>query len=83
MDEQLQFKLQLEMQCKEGFEKMIRLYQIEGDRKSRQDAENKRIESSQKITLLKQALKRYQELRVDTEDVESSKFIAHVLFTGK
>jgi hypothetical protein len=64
---QLEFKLSVEKQYKEGIEKMAKLYQIEGDRRSRQDAESKRIESNQKIQLLKQALKRYEDLHVDTE----------------
>jgi hypothetical protein len=64
---QLEFKLSVEKQYKEGIEKMAKLYQIEGDRKSRQDAENKRIESNQKIQLLKQALKRYEDLHVDMD----------------
>ncbi|KAH0557046.1 hypothetical protein GP486_005163 [Trichoglossum hirsutum] len=64
---QLEFKLSVEKQYKEGIEKMVRLYQLEGDRKSRADAESKRIESNQKIQLLKQALKRYEDLHVDME----------------
>ncbi|KAI9871591.1 MAG: Serine/threonine kinase, partial [Pleopsidium flavum] len=64
---QLEFKLSVEKQYKDGIEKMIRLYQMEGDRKSRADAEGRRIESNQKIQLLKQALKRYEDLHVDME----------------
>ena len=64
---QLEFKLSVEKQYKDGIEKMVRLYQIEGDRKSRADAENRRVESNQKIQLLKQALKRYEDLHVDME----------------
>ncbi|EGE05620.1 AGC/PKC protein kinase [Trichophyton equinum CBS 127.97] len=59
---QLEFKLSVEKQYKAGIEKMVRLYQDEGDRKSRADAEGRRIESNQKIQLLKQALKRYEDL---------------------
>ncbi|KAK2808302.1 hypothetical protein FQN50_004861 [Emmonsiellopsis sp. PD_5] len=62
---QLEFKLSVEKQYKDGIEKMVRLYQDEGDRKSRADAEGRRIESIQKIRLLKQALKRYEDLHVD------------------
>lgn len=67
---QLEFKLSVEKQYKAGIEKMVRLYQDEGDRKSRSDAEGKRIESNQKVQLLKQALKRYMDLHVgiDTAD---------------
>lgn len=64
---QLEFKLSVEKQYKDGIEKMVRLYQIEGDRKSKADAEGRRIESNQKIQLLKQALKRYEDLHVDME----------------
>lgn len=62
---QLEFKLSVEKQYKDGIEKMVRLYQLEGDRKSRAEAEGRRIESSQKIQLLKQALKRHEDLHVD------------------
>lgn len=65
---QLEFKLSVEKQYKDGIEKMVKLYQMEGDRKSKADAEGKRVESNQKITLLKQALKRYEDLHV--ADVE-------------
>jgi hypothetical protein len=65
---QLEFKLSVEKQYKAGIEKMVRLYDVEGDRKSRADAEGKRIESNQKVQLLKQALKKYTDLHVDIED---------------
>jgi hypothetical protein len=64
---QLEFKLSVEKQYKAGIEKMVRLYQDEGDRKSRADAEGRRIESNQKIQLLRQALRRYEDLHVDME----------------
>ncbi|KAF2833170.1 hypothetical protein CC86DRAFT_5850 [Ophiobolus disseminans] len=64
---QLEFKLSVEKQYKDGIEKMVRLYQMEGDRKSKQDAEAKRIESNQKIQLLKHSLKRYEDLHVDMD----------------
>jgi len=64
---QLEFKLSVEKQYKDGIEKMVRLYQMEGDRKSKADAEAKRIESNQKIQLLKHSLKRYEDLHVDIE----------------
>jgi hypothetical protein len=72
---QLEFKLSVEKQYKDGIEKMVRLYQMEGDRKSKQDAEAKRIESNQKIQLLKHSLKRYEDLHVDIEgDGDDSKY---------
>lgn len=64
---QLEFKLTVEKQYKDGIEKMVKLYQMEGDRKSKADAEARRIESNQKIQLLKQSLKRYEDLHVDVE----------------
>lgn len=67
---QLQFKLDVEKQYKDGIEKMVRLYQMEGDRKSRTDAESRRVESNQKIQLLKQAVKRYEALHINVDDAE-------------
>ncbi|KAF1956367.1 hypothetical protein CC80DRAFT_504929 [Byssothecium circinans] len=67
---QLEFKLSVEKQYKDGIEKMVRLYQMEGDRKSKADAEAKRIESNQKIQLLKQSLKRYEDLHVDIDTAD-------------
>ena len=64
---QLEFKLSVEKQYKDGIEKLVRLYQDDGDKKSKTDAEGRRIESNQKIQLLKQALKRYEDLHVDME----------------
>lgn len=60
----IEFKLQIEKQYKQGIDKMAALYQAEGDRKSRSDAESKRVESQSKIMLLQQALKRYKQLHV-------------------
>ena len=65
---QLEFKLSVEKQYKDGIEKMAKLYQMEGDRKSRTDAEGRRIESNQKIQLLTRALRRYEDLHVDVEN---------------
>jgi classical protein kinase C len=64
---QIQFKLNVEEQYLKGIEKMVQLYQMEGDKKSRADAAARRIESGQKIVLLKQALKRYEELHIDMD----------------
>jgi Hr1 repeat. len=65
---QIQFKLNVEEQYLKGIEKMVQLYQMEGDKKSKADAAAKRIESTQKIVLLKQALKRYEELHIDMDE---------------
>ena len=68
---QLEFKLQVELQYKKGIEKMVKLYQADGDKKSRADAEGKRVESEKKIQLLQTALKRYKTLHVlDATDEE-------------
>ena len=71
---QLEFKLQVERKYKEGIDKMVRLYQADGDKKSRMDAEAKRIESEKKIQLLQSALKRYSRLHVldDAEEDEGT-----------
>lgn len=61
---QMEFKLQVEMQYKQGIDKMAKLYQADGDKKSRADAESKRVESEKKIQLLQSALKRYKNLHV-------------------
>lgn len=64
---QIQFKLNVEEQYLKGIEKMVQLYQMEGDKKSKADAASKKIESKQKIILLKQALRRYEELHIDID----------------
>lgn len=65
---QLEFKLSVEKQYKDGIEKMVKLYQMEGDRKSKSEAESRRMESAQKIQLLTRALRRYEDLHVDVEN---------------
>ncbi|KDQ62195.1 hypothetical protein JAAARDRAFT_30093 [Jaapia argillacea MUCL 33604] len=71
---QLEFKLQVEMQYKKGIDKMAKLYQQEGDKKSRADAESKRVESDKKIQLLQSALRRYKNLHIldDADDEEDA-----------
>ncbi|KAI5475245.1 hypothetical protein MNV49_001691 [Pseudohyphozyma bogoriensis] len=61
---QLEFKLHVERQYKEGIDKMAKLYLVDGDKKARADTENKRVESNQKMVLLNQALRRYKTLDV-------------------
>lgn len=68
---QIQFKLNVEEQYLKGIEKMVQLYQMEGDKKSRADAAARRVESKQKIVLLKQALRRYEELHIDMDSSDS------------
>ncbi|KAJ7069991.1 protein kinase C1 [Mycena amicta] len=73
---QLEFKLRVEQQYKEGIEKMAKLYQADGDKRSRADAEQKKIESEKKIQLLNTSLKRYKNLHVldvvEEEDTTST-----------
>ena len=64
---QLQFKLNVEKQYKDGIEKIMGSYNMEGDRRIRQEAHGRRVESMQKIQLLSQALKRYEDLHLDME----------------
>lgn len=68
---QLQFKLNVEEQYLKGVEKMVQLYSMEGDRKSKADAAARRVDSKQKIVLLKQALKRYEELHIDMDNSDT------------
>jgi hypothetical protein len=68
---QIQFKLNVEEQYLKGIEKMVQLYGMEGDRKSKADAAARRVESKQKIVLLKQALKRYEELHIDVDSSDA------------
>jgi classical protein kinase C len=65
---QLEFKLSVEKQYKNGIEKMVQLYHMEGDRRSKAEAEMRRQESAQKIHLLTQALRRYEDLHVNVEN---------------
>ncbi|KAG6844667.1 hypothetical protein H0H87_005035 [Tephrocybe sp. NHM501043] len=67
---QLEFKLQVEMQYKKGIDKMAKLYQADGDKKARADAESKKVESEKKMHLLQSALKRYKNLHILDELVE-------------
>lgn len=68
MLQQLEFKLSVEKQYKEGIDKMINLYQIEGDKRSKAEAEAKRMESAQKIQLLAKSRKRYSDMHIDFEE---------------
>ena len=61
---QLEFKHQVEKQYKMGIDKMAKLYQADGDKKSKADAEAKKVESEKKIQLLESALKRYKNLNI-------------------
>ncbi|OAA69545.1 Protein kinase C [Cordyceps fumosorosea ARSEF 2679] len=69
---QLQFKLNVEEQYLKGVEKMVQLYGMEGDRKSKADAAARKTESKQKIVILKQSLKRYEELHIDMDNADGT-----------
>lgn len=80
MLEQLEFKLQVENQYKKAIQQMTKLYQADGDKKSRADADIKRIESDKKIQLLQIALKRYRNLHIiddphTDEGIDPSTFV--------
>lgn len=79
MIHQLEFKMHIEKQYKEGIDKMGRLYELDGDKKARADTENKRVESRQKMQLLSLALKRYKQLDVmgDLPDEDDGQSRAH------
>lgn len=82
---QLEFKHQVEMQYKQGIDKMAKLYQADGDKKSKADAESKRIESDKKIQLLESALKRYKNLHIlddVVEDEDNGQFVYHAMTSG-
>lgn len=65
---QLEFKLSLEQQYKAGTVKLQHLYQEEGDRRSRADADANLRESAAKIALLTRALKRYADMNIEEVD---------------
>ncbi|KTW30847.1 protein kinase C-like protein [Pneumocystis carinii B80] len=67
MIQQLEPKLMVEKQVKNGFDKLINLYKNENDKKNKNEAEMKKAESEQKIQLLKRGLKRYKDLNVDVD----------------
>lgn len=65
----LEFKIQVEEQYREANEKMYNLYQVDGDKSSIAIAEGGRVESDQKLQLMKRALKQYQSMYIDIDDV--------------
>lgn len=65
----LEFKIQVETQYKEANDKMYNLYQVEGDRSSIAMAERGKIESDRKIQLMRRALKEYQSMYIDFDDI--------------
>lgn len=79
---QLEFKLQVERQYQKGFDLMQRAYTADGDKKSRQDAQNQKLESDKTIQLLSSALRRYKNLhviQVEEEENEAGGFTHSLL----
>lgn len=72
------------MQYKKGIDKMAKLYQADGDKKSRADAESKKVESEKKIQLLQTALKRYKNLHIldDLADDEENGVFIYVIISN-
>ncbi|GMF03851.1 unnamed protein product [Ambrosiozyma monospora] len=69
MLQQLEFKIQVEEQYKEANEKIYKLYQMDGDRRSIAMAEDGRNDGNRRIQLMKRSLKQYQSLFIDMDDV--------------
>lgn len=69
MLQQLQFKLQVENQYREANEKISHLYLMDGDKLSSNAAEGGKLESDQRIQLLNKALRKYQGMHVNVEQV--------------
>lgn len=80
---ELEFKLQVEIQLKKGIDKMAKLFQADGDKRSRADAESKKIESERKIQLLQTALKRYKNLHILDDAVEDEDAGMHCPYAQK
>lgn len=64
---QLEFKLSVEKQYKDGIEKIMGSYSMDGDRKIKAEARDRRTESMKKIQLLQLSLKRYEDLHVEVD----------------
>lgn len=69
MLQQLQFKLQVENQYREANQKISHLYLMDGDKSSSNAAEGGKVESDQRINLLNKALKKYQVIHINVDDL--------------
>ncbi|QPG73635.1 hypothetical protein FOA43_000947 [Brettanomyces nanus] len=65
----LQFKMQVEEQYREANEKIYKLYEADGDRKSLSMAQEQRLDSDRRLQLIRKSLKQYQSLFVDVDEV--------------
>ncbi|KAK6205504.1 elongation factor 2 [Scheffersomyces amazonensis] len=68
MLQHLPFKLQAEYKYREANEKIHQLYLKDGDKSSSIAAEGGKMENDQKISLLKKALRKYQNMHIDLEE---------------
>lgn len=75
----LEFKVQVEEQYREANEKMYNLYQVDGDKSSIAMAEGGRLESDQKLQLMKKSLKQYQSMYIDFDDVSRENAIINTV----
>lgn len=69
MINQLATKLKVEQKYYEANEKLSKIYQLDGDRRISSVAEDGRVQSNHKIQLLKKALKRYEAINVNFDQV--------------
>lgn len=89
MLQQLQFKLQVENQYREANEKISHLYLMDGDKMSSNAARGGKLESDQRILLLNKALRKYQGMHVNVEEINRDMEImnmpkyARKAFTGR
>ncbi|CCH62750.1 hypothetical protein TBLA_0I00910 [Henningerozyma blattae CBS 6284] len=72
MLQQLEFKLQVERQYQEANTKLTKLYQIDGDQRTSSAAQGEREESKSRIQLLTKALKKYQAINVDIDQLKAT-----------
>lgn len=75
----LEFKIQVETQYREANEKMYNLYQVDGDRSSIALAQRGRSESDRKLQLMKRALKEYQSMYIDLDDISRENAMINTL----
>lgn len=75
MINQLDTKLKVEQKYYEANEKLSKIYRMDGDRRSSSVAEDGRIQSNHKIQLLKKAVKRYEDIHVNLDQLEQTENI--------
>lgn len=65
----LQFKKQVEEKYREANEKIYKLYEADGDRRSLALADEQRLDSDRRLQLIKKSMKQYQSLYVDVDEI--------------